>query len=254
MRKKDSTTEPKTKVSRAKKQEESKKTATAVNELPEVGEQVGEELDILTPAEYFEKLKSGITEETPENIQNLYNTTMKMLKRYITTGQAILAKAMYARCAYLEKEIKVLEAGVTKYVERTVIDKYIDEIADECVCVVEMKNFEREIPEEIIDKVFEVKDLFDQFYVVFTDYTGEKRSKVAKERRDKDPILFGNIFIDGKVSPKMYFIGDWVDEYCDLTLDKIIEDYAKKDKDTQVVYDIKDNKTLEEFEKALKSL
>ena len=88
----------------------------------------------------------------------------------------------------------------------------------------------------------------------FTDYTGEKRSKVAKERRDKDPILFANIFTDGKVSPRMYFIGDWVDDYCDLTLDKMITEISKKEKKNkdEILFNIEDSfETIQSIEKSL---
>lgn len=207
----------------------------------------------LTPAEYFEKVKSKITTETPENIQMLYNVTMNKLKKYMITGQKSAAKDLYAKCLHLEKEYQLLEKGVNRYVLRTDIDKYIDDIADECVCVIEMRNFDRPIPDDIVDIVADTMDIFDEFYIVFTDYTGEKRSKIAQEKREKDPILFGNIFLDGRVSPKMYFIGDWVDDYCDLTLDKMIEAMAKdmKKNKEDLVFDINDKKSLEDIEKEL---
>ena len=207
----------------------------------------------LTPAEYFEKVKSKITEETSENIKAIYNVTINKLKKYMITGQKAAAKELYAKCLYLEKEQKLIDKGVCKYVLRTDIDKYINDVADECVCVIEMKNFDRPIPDELVDIVAETMDIFNEFYIIFTDYTGEKRSKVAKERRDKDPILFGNIFIDGKVSPKMFYIGSWIDDYCDLTLDKMIESLAKdaKKNKEEFVYDINDTTTIEEIEKQL---
>ena len=86
----------------------------------------------------------------------------------------------------------------------------------------------REIPDEIVDTVAKVKDIFDELYVVFTDYTGKEERKVAKERRDKDPILFGVFKNNVVVSDRFYFLGDWVDEYCDLTLDKFIDQYKEK--------------------------
>lgn len=35
----------------------------------------------------------------------------------------------------------------------------------------------------------------------------------------KDPILFGVI----AGSNKLYFIGDWIDEYCDLRFDDVVK-------------------------------
>jgi hypothetical protein len=86
----------------------------------------------------------------------------------------------------------------------------------------------REVPDELVDVVDKTKDIFDQFYVVFTDYTGKEERKVEKERRDKDPILFGVFKNNTTVSDRFYFLGDWVDEYCDLTLDKMVEQYKEK--------------------------
>ena len=82
---------------------------------------------------------------------------------------------------------------------------------------------------------------------------GEKRSKVEKERKDKDPIMFGNIFEDGKPSKKMYVIGDWVDDFCDLTLDKMLQQLAeKKDINKEdVLNKVTDFSDLDDIEKAL---
>lgn len=234
------------------KDETPKSNTTGKSHFKEPEEKKEEEVT-LTPSEYFETVKGKINEETAENVKRLFDVTMKQLKKFTITGQKSAAKELYVRCLYLEKELKLINLGITKYVKRTDIDDYIDNVADDCVCVIEMKNFDRTIPDEIIDTVSKSMDIFDEFYVVFTDYTGETRSKVAKEKRDKDPILFGNIFIDGKVSPKMYFIGDWVDDYCDLTLDKMVSEIAKKEskEESDIVYDISDETNLDSIEELL---
>ena len=35
----------------------------------------------------------------------------------------------------------------------------------------------------------------------------------------KDPVVFGII----KETDKLYFVADWIDEYCDLTFRKIVD-------------------------------
>ena len=82
----------------------------------------------------------------------------------------------------------------------------------------------------------ERKNIFTEFVVVFTDYTEESTKIVEEKRREKDPILFGifyeksgNNFSSRKnLYDKFYYIGDWVDEHCDLTLSKLVEETAKK--------------------------
>ena len=86
------------------------------------------------------------------------------------------------------------------------------------------------VPDEVIDKVEKARDYFDMLYVAYTDYTGETVRKVEKEKRDKDPILFGAFLVpsdNGNMIPSehLFFIADWVDEYCDLTMDQLIESY-----------------------------
>ena len=93
-----------------------------------------------------------------------------------------------------------------------------------------LEKYEREIPDEIVEVIKNTKEIFTQMYVLFTDYTGKIEKKIEKERRDKDPILFGT-FQDKDsqtIIDRFYFLGDWVDEYCDLTLDKMVTETKNK--------------------------
>ena len=44
------------------------------------------------------------------------------------------------------------------------------------------------------------------------------KEKVKEEDKKRDPILFGVI----AGSNKLYYITDWVDDYCNLTLDEFV--------------------------------
>ena len=85
-----------------------------------------------------------------------------------------------------------------------------------------IKNFIKPIPKEVSDKRKESEDLcvFDNYVIMHYDYnnTASKDTKEEIEKK-KDPILFG--VISG--SNKLYYIADWIDDYCDLTLEKFIE-------------------------------
>lgn len=98
------------------------------------------------------------------------------------------------------------------------LEKFADEYANR-----------REIPDDIVSIIEKVKDKFDQLYVVFTDYTGKVERQIEKERREKDPILFGTFQNQSNrtVIDRFYYIGDWEDEYCDLTLDKMVNETEK---------------------------
>lgn len=192
-----------------------------------------EEKETLTPSEYFEQIKSMKEKCTKDDLQALYETAMTKFKKYMVTGQKEAARHLYNLCELAKREMDIIDAGIDTFVYRADIDTYVNNVADDCVVAIELENYEREIPDEIVDKIVmcKEKNLFDKYYIFFTDYTGEHRSKVDEKKKAKDPILFGNCLIEGKVSDRMYFIGDWVDEYCSLTLDKMIDAMSREYKD-----------------------
>jgi len=96
-----------------------------------------------------------------------------------------------------------------------------------------MKNFIRPIPDEVVEKIAEADKLevFDNYVIMHYDPKGKARQDTAKEEAKKrDPIVFGVI----AGSTKLYYITDWIDEYCDLTLEKFV-DTLKITKDDLVI-------------------
>lgn len=180
----------------------------------------------LNPYQYFQFVKSKINEINDEDLNKLYSISTELLKKYEKTGQTKAAKKLTFHIKSILKEKKIIDLGITKFVYRDDIENYIDNIADDVVKIIELKNYPREIPDELVEIIEKTRNIFDEMYVLFTDYTGEVEKKVKKER---DPILFGS-FIDRTVdemSQRMYYLGDWVDEYCDLTLDKLVSQTDK---------------------------
>ena len=161
----------------------------------------------------------------------------------------------------IEKEQKLVDMGITTFVYKDDIDFYIDTVAntrnrsERPIKIIELERYEREIPDEIVNLIAEVKDKFDQLYVVFTDYTGKIERQVKKERREKDPILFGTFQnqADRTVIDRFYYLGDWEDEYCDLTLDKMVNETEKTGK-RNIIKTISTPKDIEELKEQLNSL
>lgn len=129
------------------------------------------------------------------------------------------------------------------------------EYAEKCCMPKKCDDCGCEIPDEIVEVVAAVKDKFDQLYVVFTDYTGKVERQVEKERREKDPILFGTFQNPSNrtVIDRFYYLGDWEDEYCDLTLDKMVNETEKAGK-RNIVKTISTPKDIEELKEQLSSL
>ena len=150
------------------------------------------EIEELNPSEYFNNLKDKIQNITDEELVEFYQGCLTLVEKYKITGQKRVIQKLRFLVDCVEKEREAVKLGINSFVYREDIEEYIDNISKDVVKIIELENYPREIPDEIVDIISKTKDIFDQFYVVFTDYTGEVEKQVSKERRDKDPILFGS--------------------------------------------------------------
>ena len=187
-----------------------------------------EEKQVITPSQYFDHLKGAKNEITSEDLKESINAFVILADKYKKTGQSLATDKLIYLSEVMKKEEQIIRIGINTFIYKDVIEDYITKVADKTVKIVELSRYMRELPDEIVETVAKVKGIFDELYVVFTDYTGKEERKVEKERRDKDPILFGVFKNSNVVSDRFYFLGDWVDEYCDLTLDKLIDQYKDK--------------------------
>lgn len=209
----------------------------------------------LTPSEYFEIIKDKKVKITDDELNKIYDNCLVLLNKYKITGQTKAMKKLIFHLETIEKEKEIVNLGIDTFVYRDDIEEYIDNISKDTVKIIELENYEREVPDEVVASYEKVRDKFDKAYVVFTDYTGKVERQVEKERRDKDPILFGT-FQDKEsetVIDRFYFIGDWEDEYCDLTLDKMVnETKAKTNKD--IALSINTPEDIKELKEQLNAL
>ncbi len=84
-----------------------------------------------------------------------------------------------------------------------------------------IKNFTRNIPADVIEKKNRADrlKLFENYVILHYDPENKSNQLTREEiEKKKDPILFG-VFKDSR---KLYYIGDWVDEYCNLTFDDLV--------------------------------
>ena len=187
-----------------------------------------------TPSEYFEYIKSKKESVTDKELDDFYKNCLILINKYKITGQTKALKKLIFQVEVIEKERALVKMGVNTFVYKDDIENYIDNISENVVKIIDIESYERDIPDEIVETVEKTKTIFDQLYIVFTDYTGKVEREIEETRREKDPILFGTfqskenrIIID-----RFYYLGDWVDEYCDLTLDKMIKETASKSSKT----------------------
>ena len=203
---------------------------------------VDEKTGDIDPQNYFDYIKSKKENCTDEFLDKAYEVTMKQVRKAMATGQNLMVRRLHYALSVIERERKLLVMGVDAFVLREDIEYFIDKIRNKRVKVVDLEFFPREVPDEIVEKVAKLKEnkIFDNYYVVFTDYTGkianETKADVKKEAIRRDPILFGtfeqkidNIY---NISDRFYYIGDWEDEYCDLTLTKMVQELISNKRGT----------------------
>lgn len=169
--------------------------------------------------EYFNSIKKNA-----KNIKNVEARTEgyeALLKRAEDSGQVALAEKLLGNIEIVKYETQLVDAGFDVCIsEADVVEFY--KKSDRGVALDYVKNFTRVIPCEIVEakqKLDELK-IFDNYVIMHYDPNKEAYQKTEQEIEDeKDPILFGLI----KGSDKLYFIGDWIDDICDLTFDELIE-------------------------------
>ena len=209
------------------------------NEVVEVQtEQIGDTIydsDKVTPSLYFDYVKGLKNKVEFEEYGLIIDNTLKMINKAKITEQTSMAKRLTHQLELALRELEAAKKGFDIFVNRKDIELYISKVEAKAVKIIELSRYTREIPDDIIDKIAEAKEVFDEMYIMFTDYTKKETKKVAKERRDKDPILFG-AFIDKDgekenkiyVEDRLFFIADWVEDKCDLTLEEICRDVKDK--------------------------
>lgn len=210
---------------------------------------------MLTPQEYFDVMKEKKNNVTSEDLKKIYDNCLELANKYRITGQIRGLRKILFCLESIEKEKKLVDMGITTFIYKDDIDFYIDTIAntrnrrERPVKIIELERYEREIPDEIVDVIVKTKELFDQMYVVYTDYTGKEERKVEAERKQKDPILFGTFQNREKkvCIDRFYYLGDWVDEFCDLTLDKMVNETKRLGRN--IVRTITTPKDVEELRK-----
>ena len=230
-----------TNVSKSKtadKTKPSEKSPVKVSRSKEKAKDQFEKKEI-TATQYFKVLKKTRTPEDEEKLKEFRETSEKMMHLFEYSGQISAQEEMKATVTMLEKQIKAVQSGYNYFIYKKDLTDFIGSVLNDRVKIIDLAHYERIIPINIMMELADLKTIFDELYVVYTDYTTEKEKKVEKERKEKDPILLG-AFIDVKDNPnnkksghifeKMYFIADWTDDYCDLTISKLAEKIAESRK------------------------
>lgn len=186
--------------------------------LQEIPEQKSQDPEI-SVSDFFKSIKNSAEELTViEGRLKRYEDAVDHLKK---SGQIALLDNLYMELEMHRAETQLYAASKTQVITELQVAEFASK-ANKKIKLDWIKNFTRLIPTTIIQEKTKLDDLhiFDNYLVMHYDPDNKGSEKTQKEKdEEKDPILFGVI----AGSHKLYYVGDWVDEYCDLTFSKIIE-------------------------------
>lgn len=187
--------------------------------------------------EYFNGVKTKSQKLMDDKLIQELQYLPSQIEELIQLGQTGLADKLKKNIVDLTKERILIANGFDTYVYRNDVTRYIELVKDKKVFICELEKFPRLIPESAKKLLMKARSLnvFQDFWVVYVDYTGDSdkiltKEEIAERKKNRDPIIFGTFERPEQAQiDKMYFICDWTDEYCDLTLDKMVKKLVEDD-------------------------
>jgi hypothetical protein len=173
----------------------------------------------INPRLYFSYVKSKLNDMELTKLKIRLDKLKKLVQSTVELGQQAAFEEFSRQLAVTVRESEAAACGIKGYVLKEHIEKFRSLTKD--VHFTTFDKFPRAVPEIVRSKIKDIKskDLFDEFWILYLDY--KEPLKTNKEKiREKDPILFGKYSYE---PDKYYFIIDWVDQYCDLTITKFVD-------------------------------
>ena len=144
-----------------------------------------------------------------------------MLQYAKDNNQLALAEDLKRNIDVVNKEIMILSVGYDAFVSENSMIVFCEKCKDK-MALTWVNNFTRIIPVDVAAHIHKLNtlDIFHNYLILHYDPKGDSSQLTKKEKEKKrDPILFG--VIEG--SDKLYYIADWIDEYCDLSFSELVD-------------------------------
>jgi len=191
------------------------------------GIKIWDKITEITPEVFFNKIKKSKKEI--KIIDSIIEKYLEQIKQAEILGQTALVEKLKSEIEIVKNETLAVLCGVKEYLSQSQIEKLLKK-SSRNIEITKVSNFIRPIPKKLVSikERLDKEKVFSEYVILHYDPKKENTELTKKEKeRKKDPILFGLI----KGSRNFYFIGDWIDEYCNLTLKEainIIEEKSNK--------------------------
>lgn len=178
---------------------------------------------VMSVEEFFRSLKNSSEELTiVDQRAKGYEAALRRAKE---SGQQALYEQLEQGLQAVRAEAQIVALGLGRYLDEARLVEFVKK-AKRGLRLDWVANFTRHVPDDVLDtkRAADERGVFDNYVVLHYDpqkksWAETQEEKEAERRRRSDPILFG--LIEGR--RRLYFVGDWVDEFCDLTLDQVAD-------------------------------
>lgn len=184
----------------------------------------------LNPRLVFKFLKSKLTKTEVNKLKQEARKLQKFVKDTKELGQQAAYEELAKMLTSVISMVELSVCGFDQYIPESTVKKFEYQVKDRVLRFDKFENFPRAVPDKIAKRIKEIKkkNLFSEYWILYLDYTGEVLKTNKDKIREKDPILFGKV---ANNPDKLFYLVDWVDEYCDLTLKKFVEEVKTKNPD-----------------------
>lgn len=188
---------------------------------------VKKQITEISVEEFFERAK--LSKKQVVILDGVVNKYLSQIERAEKLGQVAMVEKMKDEIEIVKKEaLACAKGGIKEYLEEKQLKELLNK-SSKNIAITPLKNFTRFIPDKVAMKLekLQKENLFDEYVVVHYDPKKEAVKMTKKEEeKAKDPILFGKI----NGSNNFYYVGDWIDEYCNLTLKEAVVILGEKPK------------------------
>lgn len=212
--------------------------------------EVKEDEKYMDALQFFSLVKAS-SRESVITYRDRVSDYLKSIHNAVTVGQTALVEDLLRGLVTNKYESVLFAEGLYYVVNESQMVSFVKQ-CEKGIKLEYIKNFTRPMPQDIVDKIAKINQLevFDNYVVLYYDPDGKIYKETAKEEaKRKDPIIFGVI----AGSEKLYYVADWIDEYCDLTLEAFIDAIGVKKDELHLDYNPskvkEDNKSKEETKK-----
>jgi hypothetical protein len=181
-----------------------------------------------TPPEvFFQFVKSKLKATELKDLSQRLLKLSGMVRSTELTGQRALHEHLVVELCGVVREQEIAAMGMNITLPEKVVTELVPTIPK--LKYEQFEKFPRIVPKAVMDRIAAVKlaNVFDEYYILYVDGKPSEKLETNEDKiKRKDPILFGKL----KTFPgRLYFIIDWTDEFCDMTLAKMVNHIQAND-------------------------